>query len=464
MNSNVVPFAAPEPWDLVDDDRIAARLEALEGAEEEADEERGKQLREAPTLADELQRLMVAYPLEHLRGKRPDYPHLFRLGKSAAFAMMEASIIAGPGREGKTSAILGVAVAGALGRDFGGLSPDGPFSTIIVSGEDSWDQYGDKLNAQVAKLSEPDQIAVQERVRVVDLETIKTKYGPLVITVAGKTCVNEVLLEAMLHGFKRPIDGKANVGGWDAPLRCVVLETVSTLSDAEEDNAGLRVMADFSKRLARGLNVAVLISHHTSQAAGANLRTLDVSSADIRGGTALVDNTRGSWLLVNLGSEEDPFGEKDARTLLRSMVAPGVRERVSALLPLDNSKAMDPPPVFFRWEETRQVQIDVPAQYAGMHWRRLHREIGKAKSDMAEQAKDEQRDIDVRRCVAICQRLSEEGRQPTAAAVSQAAGRSKSWAGPYLIRGVDLGFLRATDEHVPRTSGLTRVYRPMEDK
>lgn len=462
MSSNVIPFVpGPDAWDFLDPDEI--RNESLASAHEEAVAERTRQLSEDPSIADELRNLMMAYPLSHLREKRPDYPHLFRLDKTAAFPLDEASIIGGPGREGKTSAILGVAVLGALGRDFGGLSPDGPFSTIIVSGEDSWDQYGDKLNAQVCKLTEPEQRHVQERVRVVDMEAIKAKHGPLVIVVGGQAAVNEALLEAMTIAFRKPKDGTGPRDGWDAPLRCVVLETVSTLSNAEEDNPGLRVMAEFAKRLARALGVAVLISHHTSQASGANLRTLDVSQADIRGGTVLIDNTRGTWLLVNLGSEIDPFGEKDARTLLRAMVAPGIRERVSALICLDSSKAMDPPPVFFRWEDTRQVMLELPRAYLGMHWRRLHRELGTAKAQLAEQAKDEQRADDVRRCVSLTASMAEDGKQATVAAVSQAAGKSKSWAGPYLQRAVELNLLRASDEHVPRTRGLTRVYRPMED-
>jgi hypothetical protein len=462
--TNVVPLH-PDGLELVDEDIAAARAEQLAAERAWTVEEQAKKLvaAEDMTLADEIGQLMRKRTRKDLEAARAPYPHLFRLGDSAAFPRAEVSIIAGPGREGKTSAIIAIAVAGATGRDLGRQPAEfGPFSTVIFSAEDSVEQYDGKLDSQLARLPTRDQDNVLDRVRVVDLDTIKSRVGPLVRMDHGMVLPNLALIDAICEACWRPIDAGTVDGEWDAPLGMIVLETVSTLSDAAEDNVGLRVFADAAKQIARRLGVAVVLAHHTSQASAINLSTLNISQADIRGGTALIGNTRQTWLLVNLGSEADPFGEKDARTHLRQMVALGRKERVSALVCLDSSKSLDPPPVFFAWDHTRQEPIEPPGELGGMHWRRLHRELGKARVELAEDEKEQKRENEVRRCIALVQRLEGNKTQPTARAVSQLAGRSSTWAGPYLVRAEQLRLLVGRDEHVPRTRGLTRVYRTPE--
>ena len=412
------------------------------------------------TLADELGDLMRKRTPDNLVAARKPHPHLFRLGNSAAFPRGEVSILAGPGREGKTSAIIAIAVAGALGRDLGNQPvEDGPFSTIIVSAEDSVEQYDAKLDAQLAKLSPDDQATVLERVRIIDLEAIKRRVGPLVLVLHGEVVRNAALVESLIDAAQRPLDGNTIDGEWDAPLGWMVLETVSTLSDAAEDNVGLRVFADAAKQIARSLGIAVSLAHHTSQASAINLSTLNISQADIRGGTALIGNTRQTWLLVNLGSEDDPFSEKDARTHLRQMIAPGSRQRVSALVCLDSSKSLDPPPVFFAWDHTRQETVTPPTAYHGMHWRKLHRQIANFKAEAQDEVRVVKHQDDVRKVVAVVERLESEGRQPTVRAVSDACGRSPAWARRPLVDAVYQGDLQVVDEAVPHTRGLTPVYR-----
>ncbi|MFT3806088.1 AAA family ATPase [Arenimonas sp.] len=425
-------------------------------------EERAKVLAAAQemTLADEIAELMRKRTPSDLEAAKKPHPHLFRLGDSAAFPRAEVSILAGPGREGKTSAIIAIAVNGALGLDLGNQPCEhGAFSTIIVSAEDSVEQYDAKLEAQLRKLSPKDQRTVLDNVRIIDLESIKRRVGPLVLVQHGEVMRNVALVDSLIDAAQRPLDGNSIDGEWDAPLGWMVLETVSTLSDAAEDNVGLRVFADAAKQIARSLGIAVSLAHHTSQASALNLSTLNVSQADIRGGTALIGNTRQTWLLVNLGSEDDPFGEKDARTHLRQMIAPGIRSRISALICLDSSKSLDPPPVFFAWDHTRQEAITPPAEYRGMHWRKLHRQIGSYRAEAADEVRTVKQQDDVRKVVAVVERLESEGRQPTVRAVSDACGRSPAWARRPLVDAVYQGDLQVVDEAVPHTRGLTPVYR-----
>jgi hypothetical protein len=148
------------------------------------------------------------------------------------------------------------------------------------------------------------------------------------------------------------------------PPGLLVFETASTLSEAEETNVGFRVLIQALRRIARALQLPVVLSHHVSQASLANLADLNLSTADIRGGTALVNNARQTALLVNLGSAGDPFPDTDARTLLRRLACPAVADRVTALVCLDSSKGVTPPPMFFRWD-TRGKSVAV-YQLAGL--------------------------------------------------------------------------------------------------
>src|SRR5690606_41991987 len=97
-----------------------------------------------------------------------------------------------------------------------------------------------------------------------------------------------------------------------------------------------------------------------------------------------------------LGSMAAPCRESDARTLLRGMVAPGEKDRVTAVICLSSSKSADPTPLFFRWEDTgtygpRMVEIDPPADLRGKSWRALRAAISGARVE-AREAKRQQED------------------------------------------------------------------------
>jgi hypothetical protein len=75
--------------------------------------------------------------------------------------------------------------------------------------------------------------------------------------------------------------------------------------------------------------------------------------------------------------------------------------------------------------------------------------------------KAEQGQANVRLCVRLVHELAEKGEQPTARQVSIAAGRSFTWAKPYLDAAVESGEIVRLVEQVPRARGLADVYRPL---
>jgi hypothetical protein len=192
---------------------------------------------------------------------------------------------------------------------------------------------------------------------VADLDDPGVEAARALATVPDGAPMPSGTVAAIIEAVRPLLDGPV-------PPGLLVFETASTLSEAEETNVGFRVLIQALRRIARALQLPVVLSHHVSQASLANLADLNLSTADIRGGTALVNNARQTALLVNLGSAGDPFPDTDARTLLRRLACPAVADRVTALVCLDSSKGVTPPPMFFRWD-TRGKSVAV-YQLAGL--------------------------------------------------------------------------------------------------
>lgn len=383
------------------------------------------------------------------------WPHAFAEGETGLFPVGEVPVIAAPGREGKTFATIGLAVAYALGLEIVGLRPQLDRTAYIFSAEDDRRQYAKKVRTRVARLGASDRERVLSRVRVFDLEADDLQRLRTLVSVIDRepiaTGSHRTLIDALL-----PIMGREEAPG------LIIFETASTLSDAEEDNRAFRVMVRTLKQVARELDCAVVLVHHTSQASMSNLATLELSTADIRGGTALVSNSRQNALLVNLGSDADPYPDGDARTILRRMAFPGDISRVSVLVTLDSSKSMTPHPVFFRWEVNADgvacVATTPAREVQGLSWRALHRRLRGARAEQRQTQRNDERDGKVDQVVEIVRGIEADGIQATARAVSMRAGRSPTWAQPHLDRATDGGRLVRLTERVPR-AGEVAVYR-----
>lgn len=386
------------------------------------------------------------------------HPHAFTNGDTGLFPEAEVTVIGAPGREGKTTLMMAIATHYALGRPLAGLAPAEIRSVLIYSGEDDRGQYARKAAAQWARLAESDQALLLNNLLIPDLHSPELAAWREIVRLENRAPVRGPVVETL-------IDAILALSSREYPPGLAIFETASTLSDAEEDNPGHKALIAALKHIAKRTGLAVILVHHTSQAAASSLPDLTISEADIRGGTTLVNNARQTHLVVNLASVADAFPEADARTVLRSLVAPGEQDRITALICLSSSKAADPAPIFMRWENVapygpRMVEVTVPARLAGRSWRALRGELSGARAEMKADKKAESGMANVRLVVSAASKLAEDSEQPTVRKVSIQCGRSFTWARPYLESAVEQGLLVRSTEQVPRAQGFTDVYRP----
>lgn len=443
--------ALPEGWDAAD-----AEAEGISVPSPDA-----LPLRPATdSPADRLAAALTPFSAAELEAAREPWPHAWSDGERGLFPVGEVSVIAAPGREGKTFATVALAGALASGLRVGGMAPPGDRCAVVFSAEDDRAQYARKVAAWASRLGQAERERVRARVIVPDLASDALAPLATLVTVADRAPIETGATDAAIAAIE------AAAPTFAAPPGLLIFETASTLSDAEEDNRGFRVLIRALRRIARALNVAVVLVHHTSQAAAAHLPELTLSIADMRGGTALAYNSRQNFMLVNLGSAAEPFPDNDARAVLRQMAAPKHEGRVAALIPLDSSKSADPPPLFFGWGATPYGPalsvLRPPEDVAGLPWRALHARLRGERAERRAAARGDACAANVRRVVEIVQQLRERGKHATARAVSVEAGHWPGWATQYLTAAVEAGELVADQERIPRTSGLTTVYRPAE--
>lgn len=416
-------------------------------------EERARGESGAGGLADTLLDLLVPWTAAELDAAKHPWPHAFMERQTGLFPVGEVSVLASAGREGKTTVVVSIAAAIAIEASLGGMSPLPGRSVVIYSAEDDRSQYARKVGALARVLPEIRVDRMLARVIVPNLDDAGAHAARTLVAVLEGHPVSTVTVEAIIDA----------VGALEAQVGLLVFETASTLSEADETNPGFRTLVLSMKRIARELQVPVLLTHHVSQASLASLPDLAVATTDIRGATALVNNARQTAMLVNLGMDSDPHPDGDARSVLRRMVAPGIPDRVTALITLDSSKSMVPPPLFFTWSQTEwgpaAVPLDLPGHLAGRSWRKLREMVLAERSNQRQDAKDGAQSASVTKVVQLVAQLQKAGRQSTARAVSIAAGKSPGWAKPYLDAACDAGELTVGAEKVERTKGKTDVYR-----
>lgn len=416
-----------------------------------------------PPLADTFAGLLKPWDDFELIEAETPWPHVFAEDQVGMFPVGEVSIVASAGREGKTTAMIAVGTALVAQFNIAGLSPPrGKGSVIVYSAEDDRRQYARKVGAQLEIHGEASAVAgaLRERLLVPDIEHPDMADMRTLVTLFDGQPMPSGTVEAIIEALRPLMNGSIY------PPQLLIFETASTLSEADETNLAFRSLILALKRIARELDVAVVLTHHVSQASLAKLPDLDLSTADIRGATTLVNNARQVAMLVNLGSNDDPFPDTDARAVLRRLAAPSEPGKVTALITLDTSKLGNPPPVFFRWEQTKFGPAAIPFEpapaIANKSWRKVQEIIRAKRAEVREDAKAErQRDVSnagVEEVVRIVRELNQEGRPATASAVSTRAGRGKSWASPYLAEALVRGLLDESDESIPRVKNPVSVF------
>lgn len=395
------------------------------------------------TLTDALRALLTPWSDAELEAAAQPCEHAFRDGHIGLFPVGEVSILAAAGREGKTTVEIGAAAAMAIGHTLVDLAPLENRSVIVYSAEDDRSQYARKIAAQVSLMGPQHRQAVMERVLVPNLDDVGFAAAKTLVMVLDGHPVPSGTVDAIIEAI-RPLQQLP------VPPGLLIFETASTLSDAEETNPGFRALVLALKRIARELAIAVVLSHHVSQASLAGLPDLNLSTTDIRGGTALVNNARQTALLVNLGSDEDPFPDSDARTVLRRMACPVATGRVTALVTLDSSKGITPPPIFFEWSQTRfgpaAVEVDPPPQLAGKPWRKVQEMVKAERTAAREEAKVERSAgktaAQIQSALDAVSRLGRGDSRPvTATRVRKELGMSAETVGRVLAAAVGAGHL-----------------------
>jgi hypothetical protein len=435
---------------------------ALDGALQ-----KGGHVTEAPnpvtSLAHDVAQALTPLSIAELDAARVPHAHAFMSpdGKTGLFPVGEVTVIGAPGREGKTSVVMSVAMHYALGWSLANMAPAEIKSVIIYSAEDDREQYGRKAGAQYSQLAVENAERFRKNLLIPDLHGPGIAAWREIVRMDNRQPARGIIVEPLIDA----INGLAH---HECPPGLVIFETASTLSDADEDNPGHKAMIATLKHIAKRTGVAVVLVHHTSQNAANNLPELNISEADIRGGTTLVNNARQTHLLVNLASSRDPFPDSDARTLLRTLVAQGESERVTTLICLSSSKCAEPAPLFFRWNDTldygpRLVEIAAPAGVAGKSWRAVRGLLSGARAEIKADKKAEARQASVRLCVRTVHDLAEKGEQPTVRKVSTAAGYSPGWAKPYLDAAVEGREIMSVVESIPGGKGMADIYRPLPD-
>lgn len=433
-------------------------MSEVRGIEREAMAALGAE-QDPPSRAELLAERLTPWTDAELDASRDPHPHVFASYERGLFPIGEPSVIGARGREGKTTVMVAVAVALAIEHSLAGLWPMKDRSVVIYSAEDDRRQFARKIAAQRALLAPEHAEQVKRRVIVPDLEADGMEALRRLVTEADRRPITTGTDEAIVEAIAPMMLG-------EYPPALLIFETASTLTDTDEDNRAYALLIDCLKRIARRLGVAVALVHHTSQASDATLADLSISTAGIRGGTTLIYNSRQNLLLLNLGSEADPFPANDGRTVLREVVAPDCRDRVTALVAMETSKASDPAPIFFRWVHTdygpAAVELDPPEHLTGKSWRKVREMAMAERGSRRDEAKASARASGVDTAVRLVAELHKSGKHPTANAVSLAAGKSPTWAKPYLGQAAIDGLLTASMENVPRTRKPVMVYRPAD--
>lgn len=196
----------------------------------------------------------------------------------------KVAVLAGAGGGGKTALLLGLAAARAMSEPYLGKHTR-PGTTVVVSCEDSKDDYQRKLAAVRESRQDLDLDAIARHLKFVDLsgtpfQLVDSDFKQFAVSQSADDLVAVIREKAPDADF-------------------VILETVSRLV-SEESNPALSVLVVAAEHIAKGLNASVLLVAHVSKDAARN-GTKDGYAP--RGGSAITDNARATLVLSPLNDD-----------------------------------------------------------------------------------------------------------------------------------------------------------------
>ena len=110
----------------------------------------------------------------------------------------------------------------------------------------------------------------------------------------------------------------------------------------------------------------------------------------------------------------------------------------------------------------RKAQSGSETRWGPLHGRKVREMVMAERGNQRTEAKSNAQGASVTSVVNIVAKLHGQGKQPTARAVSIAAGKSPTWATPYLESATDEGLLVSGKEPIPRRKDGATVYRPAD--
>jgi AAA domain len=253
------------------------------------------------------------------------------------YAMRGAvTVVAGMGSAGKSTLMVGWAIAAALGTTLGRFAPIRPSRVMLYNVEDDADEQRRRLSAGLRSAGAAPRDIAGKVIRcgpngVGTLIDRDLGTGQIVLTAGYQA------LEALIQQYRPDI---------------AMLDPLVELHTAEEnDNTALRLVVAHLRELAQKHRIAILLIHHTRKGATAG----DVDS--IRGATSLIGAARAAYTVT-------PMSEGEAEELGISMATRRGFVRV------DTVKGNYAPAQEADWHELVEHELDNGEQVAAIvPWR-----------------------------------------------------------------------------------------------
>lgn len=248
------------------------------------------------------------------------------------YAMRGAvTIVAGMGSAGKSSLMVGWAVAAALGEALGRFAPPGPMKVLTYNVEDDADEQRRRLSAALRPFGRFPRDLVGKVIRC----------GPSGVgTLIDRDAMGQITLTAAWEGLRALLtQHRPDI---------VILDPLVELHTAEEnDNTALRLVIAYLREMAQEFRCALILVHHTRKGATAG----DMDS--IRGAGSLVGAARAAFTVT-------PMSEEEAEALGFS----GVQRR--GFVRVDSVKGNYAPAQEADWHQLQEYELDNGETIAAM--------------------------------------------------------------------------------------------------
>lgn len=185
-----------------------------------------------------------------------------------------------PGGTGKSALVAALAAHMASKKPFGPLLLNQSCRSVIVTYEDSRDEYSRKLVA----IPEIDGSHIMDNVRIIDGSTLS---------------VDQRWWTARINGTVEATGAASELAEVMKPFKpdVVFLDTLSQLNGGDEDNATFAKIISSAQLMAKELDCCVVLVHHTGKEVA---RAGIVDQYSGRGGSAVSDNARSVLQLITI--------------------------------------------------------------------------------------------------------------------------------------------------------------------